>query len=84
MIRPGTRRPDVLAIDSATRVLIALEGQYADGQRPTVRSVASAAGLSVGHAHLQLTFLRDAGLVGWTEGQRGSLHPLVVMAGATR
>lgn len=43
----------------------------------TIRAVARKANVALGHTHLQLTKLRDAGLVAWDEGKAGTLRPLV-------
>ncbi len=57
--------------DTATRVLLAVLTQ----PRPTVRSVAAEVGRAVGHTHALLVELRDAGLVTWERGRRGTLRP---------
>ena len=55
-----------------TRVLLAVVNghrHYAD--------IIEASGVSRGHVHWCLTHLRDAGLVDWDDGKRGTLRALV-------
>ena len=68
-------QPDVA--DRGTRVLLAVVQQ----QRPTVRAVAAAVGLSVNTTHDHLVRLRRLGLVAWEDGKTGTLRPLVEVVG---
>lgn len=62
--------------ETRAAVLIAVIHQ----PRPTVRSVAEYAGVSVETAHRTLSRLRDLGLVEWVAGSRGgTLRPLVTL-----
>lgn len=45
----------------------------------TVRDVAAETGYSLVHIYNQLLLLRDAGLVDWTTGRSGTLHPVPVV-----
>lgn len=69
--RPGAPRGAVAATEAA--VLFAVLHQ----DRPTVRSVAEAVGLSISHAHMRLCELRVKGLVTWEEGKAGTIRPNV-------
>ena len=44
-------------------------------RRPTTRSVAEETGLSISYVHARLQELRRKGLVAWTVGRAGTLHP---------
>lgn len=48
-----------------------------DQRRPTVRGTARRTSLSVSTVHGHLIALRDAGLVTWEDGTRGTLRALV-------
>lgn len=63
--------------DATTRTLLALLAVYERDGRATVRSVAAAAGRSVGVTHGHLCRLRDAELVEWEPFRYGTLRPLV-------
>jgi predicted transcriptional regulator len=55
------------------RVLVAV----CTDRHPSLRSVADTTGIPWGSIHGHLCKLRDLGLVAWTPGHVGSLHPLV-------
>ncbi len=59
------------------RVLIALLRVYRRDGRATLRTVADEAGRHHTAVYTQILKLRHDGLVDWTEGETGSLRPLV-------
>lgn len=61
--------------DTACRVLAAVLDLHARNGRVTVRDVAGAVGRSPGSVHRQLCGLRDAELITWEDGGRGTLRP---------
>lgn len=63
-------RPDVGP--GATRVLLAIIGE----EWPTVSTLVESTGFSRGGVHYHLKVLREAGLVDWVVGRRGTLRAL--------
>lgn len=63
--------------DAQIRVLLGLLAVYGEHGRATVRTVARAVGRNVSTTHSHLSFLRAQGLVTWTDGESGTLRPLV-------
>lgn len=68
-------RPPASIGDTATRVLLAVLTQ----DRPTVRAVGRAIGLSPMATLHHLRKLRDAGLVDWDAGKTGTLRASVAI-----
>jgi hypothetical protein len=67
---------DVLPAAQA-RTLVALIRVYNRAGRATVRDVVHEDGRAISTVHLSLRLLRRRGLVRWTEGQHGTLTPLL-------
>lgn len=66
---------DDLLPQAQARVLAALWACWCAEGRATVRVVAASLGLNDSTVWFHLVRLRALGLVGWVDGERGTLHP---------